>query len=132
MGTANSVTTPAVVIRPILSAPSANQRAPSGPAAIPAGALLFVGIVNSLVITPAVVIRPILLPLFENYNQMVNRLEQLEHANRQRTVWRKRMQGHHCTPIYCGLPLQAGHRKRSSRSPRHPPPKHGTRRCEPW
>lgn len=31
-------------------------------------------------------IDPILLPLFENYNQMVNRLEQLEQANRQRTV----------------------------------------------
>src|SRR6185503_3416121 len=30
-------------------------------------------------------IDPILLPLFENYNQMVNRLEQLEQANRQRT-----------------------------------------------
>jgi signal transduction histidine kinase len=28
----------------------------------------------------------LLLPLFENYNQMVNRLEQLEQANRQRTV----------------------------------------------
>jgi two-component system, NtrC family, sensor kinase len=31
-------------------------------------------------------IDPLLLPLFENYNQMVNRLEQLEEANRQRTV----------------------------------------------
>src|SRR5579859_4273657 len=31
-------------------------------------------------------IDPLLLPLFENYNQMVNRLEQLEQANRQRTV----------------------------------------------
>jgi two-component system, NtrC family, sensor kinase len=31
-------------------------------------------------------IDPILLPLFENYNQMVNRLEQLEQANRQRTM----------------------------------------------
>jgi signal transduction histidine kinase len=31
-------------------------------------------------------IDPILLPLFENYNHMVNRLAQLEQANRQRTV----------------------------------------------
>src|SRR5258708_1698769 len=31
-------------------------------------------------------IDPLLLPLFEKYNQMVNRLEQLEQANRQRTV----------------------------------------------
>ena len=31
-------------------------------------------------------IDPLLLPLFENYNQMVNRLAQLEQANRQRTV----------------------------------------------
>lgn len=31
-------------------------------------------------------IDPLLLPLFENYNQMVNRLEQLEQSNRQRTV----------------------------------------------
>jgi signal transduction histidine kinase len=31
-------------------------------------------------------IDPLLLPLFENYNHMVTRLEQLEQANRQRTV----------------------------------------------
>jgi signal transduction histidine kinase len=31
-------------------------------------------------------IDPLLLPLFQNYNQMVNRLEQLERANRQRTT----------------------------------------------
>ncbi|HTS53281.1 MAG TPA: HAMP domain-containing sensor histidine kinase [Burkholderiales bacterium] len=31
-------------------------------------------------------IDPLLLPLFHNYNQMVNRLEQLEQANRQRTM----------------------------------------------
>ena len=31
-------------------------------------------------------IDPLLLPLFQNYNQMVNRLEQLEQANRQRTM----------------------------------------------
>ena len=31
-------------------------------------------------------IDPLLLPLFQNYNQMVNRLEQLEQANRQRTT----------------------------------------------
>jgi signal transduction histidine kinase len=31
-------------------------------------------------------IDPLLLPLFENYNHMVNRLEQLEQSNRQRTV----------------------------------------------
>ena len=31
-------------------------------------------------------IDPLLLPLFQNYNQMVNRLEQLEQANRHRTL----------------------------------------------
>jgi len=31
-------------------------------------------------------IDPLLLPLFQNYNHMVNRLEQLEQANRQRTM----------------------------------------------
>jgi len=31
-------------------------------------------------------IDPLLLPLFQNYNQMVNRLEQLEQASRQRTM----------------------------------------------
>ena len=51
------------MIRPILLPPnSVNQRLPSGPAAMPAGSLLAVGTVNS-VMTPAVVIRPILLPL---------------------------------------------------------------------
>src|SRR5436309_1598017 len=55
--------TPAGVIRPILPAvDSVNQRAPSGPAAMPPGLLLAVGTVNS-VMTPAGVIRPILLPM---------------------------------------------------------------------
>src|SRR5512142_562116 len=63
VGMANSVITPAVVIRPILlPSASVNQRAPSGPAVMPAGALFGVGTANS-VITPAVVIRPILLSL---------------------------------------------------------------------
>jgi len=53
------VTTPAVVIRPILLVPnSVNQRAPSGPEQIPAGELPDVGPLNSL-IPPPVVIRPI-------------------------------------------------------------------------
>ena len=61
VGIGNSVTTPAVVIRPILlPSASVNQRLPSGPAAMPDGRLLAVGIGNS-VMTPAVVIRPILL-----------------------------------------------------------------------
>src|SRR5512143_1309164 len=58
VGMANSVMTPAVVIRPILlPAASVNQRAPSGPAVIP-GICPGVGTANS-VSTPAVVIRPI-------------------------------------------------------------------------
>jgi two-component system, NtrC family, sensor kinase len=38
--------------------------------------------------TPVALTRidPLLLPLFQNYNQMVNRLEQLEQVNRQRTM----------------------------------------------
>ncbi len=38
--------------------------------------------------TPVALTRidPLLLPLFQNYNQMVNRLEQLEQSNRQRTM----------------------------------------------
>jgi len=38
--------------------------------------------------TPVVLTRidPLLLPLFQNYNQMVNRLEQLEQANRERRM----------------------------------------------
>ena len=38
--------------------------------------------------TPVVLthIDPLLLPLFQNYNRLVNRLEQLEQANRQRTL----------------------------------------------
>ncbi len=56
---ANSVTTPAVVIRPIfLPKYSVNQRLPSGPAAMYQGLLFAVGMANS-VMTPAVVIRPI-------------------------------------------------------------------------
>src|SRR5258708_34975930 len=59
---ANSEKVPAVVTRPILLPfSSVNHRAPSGPAVIPWGVLLAVGMMNSLT-TPAVVIRPILLP----------------------------------------------------------------------
>src|SRR6266568_3243481 len=53
VGTANSVTTPAVVMRPILSADTAdsvNQRAPSGPAVMPTGLLLAVGTANSRIL----------------------------------------------------------------------------------
>ncbi len=56
----NSVMTPAVVMRPISPEPaSVNQRAPSGPAVMPAGVLPAPGTANSLVTTPAVVMRPI-------------------------------------------------------------------------
>src|SRR5438093_3102000 len=49
VGTANSVTDPAVVIRPIWLAPSSvNHRLPSGPAAMPTGELNGVGTGNSL------------------------------------------------------------------------------------
>src|SRR2546422_80928 len=45
----NSVMAPAVVIRPILSpTASVNHRFPSGPAVIPTGSLLAVGMGNSL------------------------------------------------------------------------------------
>jgi len=58
----NSVSTPPVVILPILSAVySVNQSAPSGPAVMATPPLLEVGIEYS-VMTPAVVIRPTLLP----------------------------------------------------------------------
>jgi hypothetical protein len=57
----NSVIMPAVVIRPILSAPSVNHKFPSGPAAMPPTPALAVGTGNS-VTTPAVVIRPMLFP----------------------------------------------------------------------
>ena len=68
VGIANSVMTPAVVIRPILEEErperrSVNQRLPSGPTAIASIWALAVGTANS-VMTPAVVIRPILLPLY--------------------------------------------------------------------
>jgi hypothetical protein len=56
----NSVITPAVVIRPMLSVLSVNQRFPSGPTVIPRGPLKGVGMGNS-VMTPVVVIRPMLL-----------------------------------------------------------------------
>src|ERR1700676_5052148 len=60
-GTLYSVIVPTVLIRPILPpAYSANQSAPSGPAAIPTGLLLEVGIGYS-VTTPALLSRPILL-----------------------------------------------------------------------
>ena len=59
VGIGNSVTTPAVVMRPILLVSlSVNQSAPSGPAAMPKGLLAAVGIGNS-VKSPAVVMRPI-------------------------------------------------------------------------
>ena len=50
LGVGNSVTTPAVVIRPILLCPrsSVNQRLPSGPAVMPSGPLAAVGIGNSV------------------------------------------------------------------------------------
>lgn len=60
MGIANSLAAPAVVIRPILSAPvSVNHSAPSGPTASPVGALSSDAVGNS-VIVPLVVMRPIL------------------------------------------------------------------------
>src|SRR5262245_30358813 len=64
----NSVTTPAVVIRPIRLLPvSVNQRLPSGPRVIPTGLLLGVMPAENSVITPAGVIRPIqLLPFSVN------------------------------------------------------------------
>ena len=59
------VTTPAVVMRPILlPLISVNQRLPSGPAVMKRGPLLLVVIGKSFVIAPAVVIRPILLVPF--------------------------------------------------------------------
>src|SRR6267378_434645 len=72
VGIGNSVITPAVVILPTLLPPigptvpsaipsSVNQRLPSGPAAIPYGKLLLVGMGYS-VTAPAVVIFPILPP----------------------------------------------------------------------
>ncbi len=59
VGIGNSlITTPAVVIRPILPTPknSVNQRLPSGPFVMPKGLLPDVGTANS-VMTPLVVIR---------------------------------------------------------------------------
>src|SRR5207244_7692374 len=54
VGMGNSVTAPAVVIRPILlPSSSVNQRAPSGPAVIPQGVLAAVGTGNSLVLCAA-------------------------------------------------------------------------------
>src|SRR5260370_41535911 len=65
VGIANSVTTPLVVMRPILLAPfSVNHRLPSGPAVMPAGLLVSVGVGNS-VIAPAAVIRATRLTPFE-------------------------------------------------------------------
>src|SRR5437667_344270 len=61
-GAENSVITPAGVILPILPAPSANQRLPSGPAVMPNGWLELVGMAYS-VMTPVGVILPILFPL---------------------------------------------------------------------
>ena len=52
MGMTYSLITPAVVMRPILFPAglySVNQRAPSGPAAMPKGRLLAVGIGNSVI-----------------------------------------------------------------------------------
>ena len=63
VGTAYSVMTPSMVMRPILLlAFSANHMAPSGPAVIPVGAAPLVRSANS-VTTPPIVIRPILLPV---------------------------------------------------------------------
>jgi hypothetical protein len=60
-GRANSVITPAAVMRPILlPLSSANHNAPSGPSAIPWGSRLAVGMGNS-VIAPLIAISPILL-----------------------------------------------------------------------
>ena len=60
LGSGNSVTTPAVVMRPILlPLSSANHRFPSGPVAMPPGRLVATGRPNS-VIAPAGVIRAIL------------------------------------------------------------------------
>ena len=57
------VSTPSVVMRPILlPLSSVNHSAPSGPAVMPYGMLSAPGSAYS-VISPAVVIRPILLPL---------------------------------------------------------------------
>ena len=62
VGMENSpVTTPAVVIRPILFALlSVNHRAPSGPVVMQQAPLFAVGMENSVTV-PVVVIRPILL-----------------------------------------------------------------------
>src|SRR4051812_22009593 len=58
---ANSVITPAGVIRPILLAwLSENQRLPSGPSVIRAGWLLAVGTVNSVTVPPGKFNLPIL------------------------------------------------------------------------
>src|SRR6266446_2892876 len=69
----NSVTTPLVrLMRPIWLTPfSANHRLPSGPAVMPAGLLLCVGMGNS-VIVPADVIRPIRLTPFTSAPVSVN------------------------------------------------------------
>src|SRR2546425_7392711 len=61
-GTWNSLTLPAVVMRPISPPRSTNQSAPSGPAVIPNGEAPEVGMGNSLQLPP-VVTRPVLLPL---------------------------------------------------------------------
>src|SRR5450631_814036 len=63
VGRLNSVTTPAVVMRPILLVPSsANHSAPCGPAVMPMGKLLS-GSMNSVKV-PVVVIRPICMRSF--------------------------------------------------------------------
>ena len=53
-----------MVIRPILSACSVNQRLPSGPATMPLGLLPGAMPTENSVTTPAVVIRPIRLPSY--------------------------------------------------------------------
>src|SRR5207244_6484266 len=73
VGTANSVTTPAVVIRPILlPACSVNHRLPSGPAVIPVGVLPAVGTAFSVTgwVSPYVGMRPTLFPAPSTRNSL--------------------------------------------------------------
>jgi hypothetical protein len=78
MGTANSVITPAVVMRPmLLPLRSVNQRLPSAPTVIPSGKLFADGVANS-VTAPANVMRPILpVPASPNRNAPSGRRQSL-------------------------------------------------------
>src|SRR5258708_32352978 len=77
VGIANSETTPAVVIRPILLAPiavppdSVNHSAPSGPDVTFRGKRVPVAMLNS-VMTPAVVICAILLPEYSENHRLLS------------------------------------------------------------